>query len=125
VSGSLRSLALSHTARRIFAVKLPTGKAPEFLVELLVEPTDRARAKTVPTELFADRLDFASRYSLDVHLRKRGHGRRSAFDEPVWRKTLTHCALHCKLANRASFVAVSPYSNLEQRLTPEPAKKIE
>jgi hypothetical protein len=75
VSGSLRSLALSHTARRIFAVKLPTGKAPEFLVELLVEPTDRARAKTVPTELFADRLDFASRYSLDVHLRKRGHER--------------------------------------------------
>jgi hypothetical protein len=32
----------------IFAVELPTGKAPEFLAELLVESTYRARAKTVP-----------------------------------------------------------------------------
>ena len=51
------------------------GKAPEFLVELLVESTYRARTKTVPTELFADRFDFPSRYSLDIHLPKRGYQR--------------------------------------------------
>ena len=53
----------------ILAIELATGKAPEFLVELLVESTYRTRAKTVPTELFADRFDLSSRYSLDVHLR--------------------------------------------------------
>ena len=54
---------------RILALELPTGKTLELLVQLLVESTDRARAKTVPTELFADRFDLPSRYSLDVHLR--------------------------------------------------------
>ncbi len=53
----------------IFALQLPAGKAPEFPIELLVEPTYRARAKAVPAELLADRFDFPSRYSLDVHLR--------------------------------------------------------
>jgi hypothetical protein len=33
---------------RIFAVQFPAGKASEFFVELLVEPTNGARAKTVP-----------------------------------------------------------------------------
>jgi hypothetical protein len=34
----------------IFAVQLPRGKAPEFLMQLLFKPTYRARAETVPTE---------------------------------------------------------------------------
>ena len=59
----------------IFAVKLSTAKASQFLIELLVEPTDRTRAKTALSELFADRLDLPSRYSLDVHLGERRHQR--------------------------------------------------
>src|SRR6478752_8569661 len=59
----------------ILTIELSTGKAPEFLVELLIESTYCTRAKTVSTELFADRFDLPSRYSLDVHLRKRRHQR--------------------------------------------------
>src|SRR6476619_5708274 len=57
----------------ILTLELSTGKAPEFLVEFLVEPTYCARAKTVPAELFTDRFGFPSRYSLDVHLCKCGY----------------------------------------------------
>src|SRR6476660_2914596 len=57
----------------ILTLELSTAKAPEFLVEFLVEPTYCARAKTVPAELFTDRFDFPSRYSLDVHLCKCGY----------------------------------------------------
>ena len=52
----------------ILALQFPTGKAPEFLVQLLVESTDRAGAKTVSAKLLADRFDLPGRYSLDVHL---------------------------------------------------------
>jgi hypothetical protein len=48
----------------IFAVEFPTGGAPEFPVELPIEFADRARAKTVPAEFFADRFDFPNRYAL-------------------------------------------------------------
>jgi hypothetical protein len=51
----------------ILAVQFPTGKAPKFFVELLVESTDRACAKTVPAKLLAGRFDLSGRYSLDVH----------------------------------------------------------
>ena len=47
----------------ILTLELSTGKAPEFLVELLIESTYCTRAKTVSTELFADRFDLPSRYS--------------------------------------------------------------
>jgi hypothetical protein len=60
---------------RILALEFPAGKTPELLIKLLVEPADRARAKTVPTELFADGFDVPSRYSLDVHLCERRHQR--------------------------------------------------
>src|SRR5215207_2126015 len=59
----------------ILAIQFSTGKAPELLVELLVEGAYRAGAKTVPAELLADRFDFPSRYPLDVHLSKRGDQR--------------------------------------------------
>ena len=48
----------------IFALELPMSEAPELFVQLLVEPTCRARAKTVSAELFADRFDLPGRYSL-------------------------------------------------------------
>jgi len=53
----------------IFTVKLPTRETPELRVQLLIESTDRACAKTVPTELFTNRFDLSGRYPLDIHLR--------------------------------------------------------
>ena len=42
-------------------IELPERKAPEFLVELLVDLAHRARAKTVPAELLADRPSVVSK----------------------------------------------------------------
>ena len=42
----------------ILAIELAAGKATQLLVELLVDLTDRTRAKTVPAEFLADRFDF-------------------------------------------------------------------
>ena len=57
----------------ILALELSPRKASQFRIELLVDLADRTRAKTVSAELFANRFDFPSRYSLDVHLRERRH----------------------------------------------------
>ncbi len=59
----------------IFTVKLSAAKAPQFLVELLIEAAYRTRAKTVSAELFADCFDLPRRYALDVHLGERSHQR--------------------------------------------------